>query len=59
MGNSMNEADGKGRHKLSSHSKLFMVCECSGVCGFNEFMKKRLINERFSDLSKQQIGRAV
>ena len=47
MGNPMNEADGNERHKGSSHSKLFMVCGCSGVCGF---MRKWLINEKFGDL---------
>ena len=52
----MNEADGKELHKRSSHSWLFMVSGCSGVCGF---MRKRIINERFGDLSRQQIGRAV
>ena len=29
-----------------------MACGCSGVCGF---MRKRLINEKFGDLSTQQI----
>ena len=36
-----------------------MVCGCSVVCGFNEFMRKRLINKKFGDLSTQQIGRAA
>ena len=35
------------------------MCACSGVCGFNEFMRKGLINEKFDDLSTQQIGRAA
>ena len=36
-----------------------MVCWCSGVCGFDEFMTLRLINEKFCDLSTQQVERAA
>ena len=38
---------------------MFMLSGCSGVCGFNEFMRKRLIKEKFGDLSAQHIGRAA
>ena len=46
--------------KSDTSDRIIPSCSwCVGVCGFNEFMRQRLINENVGDLSTQQIGIAV